>query len=152
MERFRNTLESCNLCDLGYRGSKFTWNNRREATHFSKKRLDWATATSKWCSLYPDVDVAVLVAITSDHKPLLIRFSAVSERWVQKKLFKFEAKWNIDDECGDLIKFVLGCTRIQSQYDAEHTAETSELHACIKSWSVSNTGMQGSSLKQKQGV
>lgn len=25
MERFRSTLEECNLGDLGYKGSKYTW-------------------------------------------------------------------------------------------------------------------------------
>jgi hypothetical protein len=47
MELFHSTLDGCNLCDLGYQGSKFTWNNYRDAAHFTKECLDRATATTK---------------------------------------------------------------------------------------------------------
>jgi hypothetical protein len=39
MRDFRNTLEACNLQDLGYVGSKFTWCNMRDEDSFTKERL-----------------------------------------------------------------------------------------------------------------
>lgn len=45
MRKFRSTLEECNLGDLGYRGSKFTWSNKQASDRFVKERLDHAVAT-----------------------------------------------------------------------------------------------------------
>ncbi|GLT70035.1 hypothetical protein SLA2020_421370 [Shorea laevis] len=39
MECFRSVLEDCNLGDLGYRGSKFTWTNCRGVGQFIRKGL-----------------------------------------------------------------------------------------------------------------
>jgi hypothetical protein len=44
MMQFQLTLEECELSDLGYRGSKFTWTNRRHDGDFIKERLDRAVA------------------------------------------------------------------------------------------------------------
>jgi hypothetical protein len=40
MERFRSTLVDCNLGDLGYCGSKYTWSNKQDSGAFVKERLD----------------------------------------------------------------------------------------------------------------
>lgn len=103
MERFRSVLEVCNLGDLGFRGSKFTWTNCREAGQFMKERLDRATANPEWCALYRQVDVSVLAARSSDHKPLLVSFSNSRSRRRQSRLFRYEAKWDHDEECAAVI-------------------------------------------------
>jgi hypothetical protein len=46
MESFRSTLAACNLGDLRYSVSKFTWSNRRNSEEFIKERLDRALATT----------------------------------------------------------------------------------------------------------
>lgn len=112
MEQFRDTLESCQLNDLGFQGSM--WNNSREAAFFTKERLDRATATRSWCDLFREVDVSILAAITSDHKPMLVSFSTTAIRWVPKRTFKFEAKWDLDGGCGDLIKTVWAAQAVGS--------------------------------------
>lgn len=40
MEKFKEIVESCGLIDLGYEGTKFTWNNEKEGAQFTKERLD----------------------------------------------------------------------------------------------------------------
>ncbi|GLT53218.1 hypothetical protein SLA2020_265040 [Shorea laevis] len=69
MEGFRKALAECQLGDLGYRGSRFTWSNCREAAQFTKERLDRATATRSWCEKFKYVEVMILAARRSDHKP-----------------------------------------------------------------------------------
>lgn len=76
MELFRYVLEDCELGDLGYKGSKYTWSNCREAGQFIKERLNRATANQAWCSMFSEVDVSVLAARSSNHKPLLVTFSS----------------------------------------------------------------------------
>jgi endonuclease/exonuclease/phosphatase family metal-dependent hydrolase len=60
--------------DLGYRGLKFTWRNKRDSAEFVKERLDRTLATGGWCAQFPMVVVEVLAALSSDHNPLWIRF------------------------------------------------------------------------------
>jgi hypothetical protein len=44
-------LAECSLGDLGFKGSKFTWANKRDPSNFIKERLDQALATDGWCEV-----------------------------------------------------------------------------------------------------
>ena len=44
MEAFHEALEHCHLEDLGFRGYKYTWNNKRLGEANTGVRLDMATA------------------------------------------------------------------------------------------------------------
>lgn len=57
MEKFRDTLTSCGLCDLGFKGSWFTWNNGGDHAGFTKERLDRVLAKKEWCVIHSDVVV-----------------------------------------------------------------------------------------------
>ena len=48
MELFRQVLEQGRLHDLGWRGEKYTWNNRHEDATYIKERLDIVLATQNW--------------------------------------------------------------------------------------------------------
>lgn len=101
MSKFRNTLEECHLGDLGYRGSKFTWSNKQYAASFVKERLDRAVATPAWCAHYHNSVIEVLLASTSNHRPLYLQFD--KGRHFIPKVFHFEAKWNLDEECSMVV-------------------------------------------------
>ncbi|XP_059439515.1 uncharacterized protein LOC132172089 [Corylus avellana] len=47
MANFRSTLETCQLEDLGYVGSHFTWRNMQEEEHFIKERYEAAWKENK---------------------------------------------------------------------------------------------------------
>jgi hypothetical protein len=102
MAQFRDTLVSCRLGDLGYHGSKYTWSNKQEKKSFVKERLDRATATPSWCAKFLNVTVKSLPVTNLDHLPLLIQFGPV--QWKPPKLFRYEAKWKIDEECHSVIQ------------------------------------------------
>lgn len=72
MDSFLSALVDCNLGDLGFKGSKYTWRNKRESDSFIKERLDRALANPGWCSKFPEVEVHVLPVCTSDHNPLWV--------------------------------------------------------------------------------
>jgi exonuclease III len=72
MTEFQEALEDSQLCDLGYKGPKYTWNNGREGGAFTKERLDRATANTEWRLMYPDMEVMVLAKRSSDHHPILV--------------------------------------------------------------------------------
>jgi hypothetical protein len=102
MEAFRYTLSECSLGDLGYRGSKYTWSNKREVGEFIKERLDRALANAGWCAQFPAIVTEVLAARSSDHRPLWICFKPPLLR--SPKLFRFEASWNVSEECAKVIR------------------------------------------------
>lgn len=89
MDKFRRVVSECNLGDLGFKGSKFTWSNKQDSGSFVKERLDRALATPEWCGRFPNSLVEVLPVTTSDHKPLWLRFN--SSFRLAPKLFRFEA-------------------------------------------------------------
>jgi len=101
MEKFWDTLIGCNLGDLGYRGSKYTWWNKRDSV-FVKERLDRAVATLDWCAKFPNSIVEVFPATTSDHSPLYVHFNSIIR--VPPKIFRFEAKWNLDEQCSEVVR------------------------------------------------
>jgi hypothetical protein len=92
MEGFRTVLEICQLCDLGYSGSHFTWSNNRMDDSFTKERLELALANMEWFSRFQSVMVKTLAARTSDHSPILISFcDEAPKQQTYKPGFKYEA-------------------------------------------------------------
>jgi exonuclease III len=136
MAQFREVLEECSLSDLGFMGSKYTWNNGREDDGFIKERLDRAVANLGWCSLFQKVEVKVLAARMSDHKPLLLSFSDDVSRIVgSHRGSKFEARWLHDKESQAIITRAWGAETYGEA--SMHTAQQ-KLAACknaLASWS-----------------
>jgi hypothetical protein len=104
LEGFRNSLSECNLGDMGFSGSKYTWSNKRNSLEFIKERLNRALATPGWSNHFPFFEVEVLATRTLGHKPLWLRFSSTPPKQRRPKSFKFEAYWNVDEECAQVIK------------------------------------------------
>jgi ribonuclease HI len=111
--QFREVLVDCGLSDLGYRGSKFTWNNGQQNGSFIKERLDRAVANKEWCGLFKNRDIWVLPSRTSDHKPLLLStYDKTGGSVYFQKSFKFEAHWLQDEECMQIIKNAWGTCNV----------------------------------------
>lgn len=59
------------LIDLGFVGYNYTWNNRKNGKENIQKRLDRGNAD--WITTFPNATITYLLALTSDHKPILIQ-------------------------------------------------------------------------------
>jgi exonuclease III len=104
MTQFREVLEHCHFSDLGFIGSKYTWTNCQQDGSFKKERLDRAVVNMGWIQLYKKVEVHMLAARTSDHKPLMVSFTNVErELWQVQRTSKFKAKCLMDEESHDII-------------------------------------------------
>ncbi|XP_042942727.1 uncharacterized protein LOC122276878 [Carya illinoinensis] len=105
MESFREALDECELGDLGYVGSSFTWCNKREWRDFIKERLDRVLGNSAWQSLFDSTIVNVLPVENLDHTPLLVScFNQQDELYAHKRLFRYEAFWSKKQESKDIIQ------------------------------------------------
>lgn len=153
MVGFRTALEDCQLGDLGFMGSKFTWGNRRSDATFTKERLDRAVANIDWCHRYPVVKVTVLAGRTSDHSPLYMEYSEQpQERHSYKRSFKFEDSWHTDLECKEVIKLawesdILGGA---SMDDVQRRLTACQLELSRWSWRKFGNSQQQLKLKTKQ--
>jgi hypothetical protein len=107
MEAFKNTLEYCQLSDLGFSGPKFTWCNHRDGAHFTKERLDRATANNGWCDLIPRFSCWDFGGKKVRPCSSFLSFSTSGDSCPKKKrLFRYEACWDRKKEVKEVIKKV----------------------------------------------
>jgi hypothetical protein len=96
MEGFRDTMDVCGFCDIGYIGLDWTWEKKVANNEYVRVRLDRAIATAEWCSMFPMASLRHLIAVKSDHCPILLS----TEREVQStkfttkgRSFRYEVMW-----------------------------------------------------------
>jgi hypothetical protein len=77
---------------LGFNGPKYTWNNGREGSAFTKEWLDRAVANFEWKMMFEEAEVQVMARRSSDHHPLLLILND-SQRPARRKIrpFRMEA-------------------------------------------------------------
>jgi hypothetical protein len=73
MIAFRDTLEVCELVDLGFSGVPYTYDNKRRGRGNVKVRLDRAVASNEWRNIFAEATVVHLVSPCSDHTPILLK-------------------------------------------------------------------------------
>jgi hypothetical protein len=93
MSEFRETLAFCDLHDLGYRGTPWTFDNKKEGKKNVKVRLDRAVASPSWNSKFPDAFVRHLVSSRSDHCPILIDLERSNDQAQLKRPWRYEMMW-----------------------------------------------------------
>jgi len=104
---FHNTINACNLIDLGYIGDKFTWaNNQADKTHIHE-RLDRFLATPSWTATYPNYKNNDLLRFASDHCPMILEFwtnNTCRNSKNNRHLLRFEQLWLQNDDSVPIVK------------------------------------------------
>ncbi|KAA3467625.1 reverse transcriptase [Gossypium australe] len=103
MDAFRDTLEECQLIDIGYSGTWFTWERGNLPETNIRERLDRGVANEEWISLFPMGHVQHLPYSMSDHFPLLICTDHLIQNFGRKK-FHFESWWTLEESSEKVIK------------------------------------------------
>ena len=104
MDAFRETMDDCEVKDLGFKGCCFTWQRGNSPSTLIQERLDRMLANEGWCDIYPSWEVLHLPRYRSDHAPLLLKTGVNDSFRRGSKLFKFEALWLSKEECKNVVE------------------------------------------------
>jgi len=109
MAGFREAVDVCQLCDLGYIGLDWTFEKKVTGGHFVRVRLDRVLASANWCARFPLAEVHHLMAIKSDHCPILL--SVEPEKKSENihglgRPFRYELMWETNHGLPSLIQHV----------------------------------------------
>ncbi|XP_016445459.1 uncharacterized protein LOC107770638 [Nicotiana tabacum] len=102
IDDFRHYINMCNLFDLGFKGSIFTWWNERAEEDCIFKRLDRCLANVQFQQTFPGIEVQHLSKTGSDHSPMFLKCDI--ETLPVKKPFKFLNFWVEHATFKDVVK------------------------------------------------
>jgi hypothetical protein len=106
MRNFRDAVDDCQLQDLGWSGTAYTWDNRQAGDANVKARLDRALANSEFLIRFEHTRVRHIVATESDHCFVLVelRERLSEQRTSGAKLFRYENVWQTHADYDKLVK------------------------------------------------
>lgn len=107
IDNFRHAVEECGLYPFSFSGYEFTWDNRRVGVANVKERIDRSFGNLLLLQQWGGFTSHHLVAMSSDHCPLLIENDLVvvddEGGGRRRRRFMFEEMWTHDEECGRVI-------------------------------------------------
>jgi hypothetical protein len=105
---FQDTLNDCNMQDIGWHGDIYTWSNNQETSHHIKERLDRFCASSAWLSKFPRSTNYHLPFHSSDHIPILLVFGTHydfrNDSHHSHTIKRFEHLWLQDPQSHTIIR------------------------------------------------
>ncbi|XP_075080127.1 uncharacterized protein LOC142165483 [Nicotiana tabacum] len=117
IDDFQHCVNTCNLFDLGFKGSIFTWWNGRAEEDCIFKRLDRCLANVEFQQTFPGIEVQHLSKTGSDHSPMYLKCDIETPPiktpfkflnfWVEHATFKDVVKenWTADFSANPYILF-----------------------------------------------
>jgi predicted RNA binding protein with dsRBD fold (UPF0201 family) len=105
MRNFREAIEDCQLHDLGWSGTAFTWDNQQSGDQNVKARIDRAFANNAFMARFEHVRVRHIVSMESDHCFVLaeLRENLADHRPRGAKLFRYENVWQTHADYDKLV-------------------------------------------------
>ncbi|XP_049385889.1 uncharacterized protein LOC125850006 [Solanum stenotomum] len=101
VEDFAFCINSCDLSDVKFSGSPFTWWNGRVNGDCIFKRLDRVVVNQKFSDLYGDTNLQHLTRTGSNHAPLYLSCGNSNQKIV--KPFKFLKFWTESEDFKDVV-------------------------------------------------
>ncbi|XP_023928116.1 uncharacterized protein LOC112039472 [Quercus suber] len=90
--QFKECSDVCNMLDLGFTGSKYTWTNRRPIFDLILERIDRYFANPSWRILFPEAAMTHLPRTCSNHCPILVELLGSTPPGPNKP-FCFHTMW-----------------------------------------------------------
>ena len=142
MVAFRECLTDCRLIDLGYSGYDYTWDNKREGDANVQCRLDRATATEPFMSMFPLTVVQHVMTEESYHAALLINVASSLDHKPQaaSRGFVFEEMWTKHETYDDMFQDAWDNRRMQGSNLCELWQNLQDMSGHMKRWSFDTFG------------
>ncbi|KAK4254647.1 hypothetical protein QN277_010000 [Acacia crassicarpa] len=122
---FQSLLSDCNLPDLEFKGSKYTWCNKRPSG-IVRERLDRALGNGSFRDTFEKALVFHIEPVGSDHHALVIDCCYVEEKGI--KPFKFEANWVQHENFIEIMK--IGWNGVNESYSDKVLELVRRLNVC----------------------
>jgi hypothetical protein len=146
MADFRETLNFCNLFDLGFQGCPWTFNNKQEGRKNVRVRLDRAVACPRWSQLFPQATVQHLVSSRSDHCPILLSLKDDKCR-PASTLPRYEAMWEREASLVDCVEEAWSYLKPASNLEEVQDKLAHDMKS-MKIWSSANFGSVNKEIKE----
>ncbi|KAH9722974.1 hypothetical protein KPL70_006924 [Citrus sinensis] len=108
MLEFRESIRACNLMDMGFKGHKYTWSNRRYGVNFIEERLDRVFCSKDWSSTFQNLPATSLGNWVSDHCPIMFEVKDCCKKLNYKKNFfprdHYEDMWSSYEACSNIVR------------------------------------------------
>lgn len=99
---FIDCINYCNLVDLGYKGSKYGWTNKRKLGSNILERLNRLLANYDWVNLFPEAMVHHLPRTHLDDSPLLL--NTQPSRITKSPIFRLETMWTTHSDFINILR------------------------------------------------
>jgi hypothetical protein len=93
MLEFRETLSHCDLHDIGFSGTPWTYDNKQKGERNIKVPLDRAVASPAWSACFPEYHLRHLVSSRSDHSALLLSAEEPDNGRPARPIRRYEIAW-----------------------------------------------------------
>jgi hypothetical protein len=90
---FREILSHCDLHDIGFTGSPWTFDNKQKGARNVKVRLDRAVASPAWSAMFPEHRLRHIQSTRSDHCPILLTAENATNYRVDRPIRRYEVVW-----------------------------------------------------------
>ncbi|XP_039130843.1 uncharacterized protein LOC120267217 [Dioscorea cayenensis subsp. rotundata] len=133
---FSNFVNSANLLDLGFVGSRFTWCNNQVGLSCRWARLDRFLANHDWIASFSSLENLHLPRSCSDHCPLLL--TACTHTPSKSSIFQFDNIWFEYSSCHNIISNAFQVISSSSHMHSLHHCLHRAKNDLIK-WHISGT-------------
>ncbi|XP_021737165.1 uncharacterized protein LOC110703680 [Chenopodium quinoa] len=105
IDSFREAMDNCDIRDLGFKGSVFTWERGNSITTFVRERLDRFVVDDEWCNLFLDFKVCNMPIFksNSDHAQIILSTEKINDRHSSGSTFKFKSLWLSREEYSEVV-------------------------------------------------
>jgi hypothetical protein len=90
---FREVLSHCDLYNIGFVGTPWTWDNKQKGQRNVKVRFDRAVASPSWSTCFPDYRLHHLASSRSDHCPLMLSVDQPTDARPERPQRRYEVIW-----------------------------------------------------------
>ncbi|XP_071680546.1 uncharacterized protein [Lolium perenne] len=104
MSEFREALSDCDLHDIGFIGTPWTFDNKQKGDRNVKVRLDRAVASPEWSLRFPNTRLRHIISSRSDHLPLLLTEDESAEFSPGNYMRRYEVFWEREPSLASAVE------------------------------------------------